>query len=327
LEKQLHAFFLSTVLIVLVSSTFSVQIIAKPVSCPRLENECIIDGKWSYAEEWSDALEKSLNFVVGEGEAYFRIKHDNDYVYFLVDFVSDSKPQVQDLAAILLDTENDGGEMLQKDDLIVMLMFQTPRKAVSAIAWGTGKDRIEQFPEKQFQPYPEDFEMAVMNVASEDPHSLDPHMVYEFQIPKSYLKSDIVKFYVMVASDSSKNTACYPVVDANMVDSWAELEFSDKTLEELTKPPPTPTPTPTKTPTLTSTPTETLTPIPPPTPILTEVSKEASTVTVTRALSVQIPGGYLTIVSIIAAVTVILAVALILKKKTSLSQSFLRIRM
>lgn len=293
----------------LVSLTFSAQIIAKPISCPKLENECIVDGKWSYENEWSDALEISLNFVVGEGEAYFRVKHDNDFIYFLVDFVSDSKPQAQDSAAVLLDTKNDGGEMLQKDDLIIILMVHTPEKAVSAIAWGTGKDKIEQFPEKQFQLYPEDFAMAVMNVASKDPYSSDPHMVYEFQIPKSYLKSDVVKFYVMVTSDSRKNAAAYPVVDANMVDLWSELEFSDRTLEELTKPPPTPTLTLTETPTPTPTPT--------PKPTQAEVTKEVTTVTVREALGAQIPGGYLTIVGIIVTIIVILAVAFILKKKTT----------
>ena len=57
----------------------------------RLANAVTIDGRWTTSEEWSDTSRVSMYLVQGsQGTAYVRFKHDADFLYILVDPISDT---------------------------------------------------------------------------------------------------------------------------------------------------------------------------------------------------------------------------------------------
>ena len=81
-----------------------------------LTNEITIDGKWTNSEEWNDTIEEVLFFGKGSGEAYLHVKHDSEYLYVLVDFITYKDTKTGDGCLIVLDTKNDGGLSIQSDD-------------------------------------------------------------------------------------------------------------------------------------------------------------------------------------------------------------------
>jgi hypothetical protein len=196
--------------------------------CPKLDNLVTVDGKWTSAQEWTDASEFPLTFMEGTGEAYFSMKHDNNNFYVLVDFVSRTKPEVGDGAIVVLDTQNDGGKEIKDDDLALLIRWNTPTVSMGAMQWGgwTGQD---------WQLLPSGGIEAKSSIeAQNDPHSTAPHEIYEFRIPKTTFKASSSGLVVSIGGGEAGYYALYPGVDVSSPDNWGQLEFSDKTLAELT---------------------------------------------------------------------------------------------
>lgn len=260
-----------TILGTLVSSTIFIQVNAKEnMLSPKSENTLVIDGKWTTADEWSDALEGKLKFTEGSGEAYIRLKHDAESLYVLIDYVSLKEPKEEDTAIIMIDTTSDGGDILQKDDLILMSPlgpvglgyghgpYITTENAWMAIAWGTGFKTLDDFTYEDWEEEPEGFSAASATDAENNPYSTEDHVIWEFGIPKSEFKSEIdtIGFAAVIVSEKKQNIASYPFADVNKPRLWAFMEFSSYTLAELASDK-TPTLTTTLTTTLASTPTPT----------------------------------------------------------------------
>lgn len=54
---------------------------------PSITNPVGLDGRWSTRAEWADASEAK---IVHDGQtAYLRAKHDERFVYVMIDYVSD----------------------------------------------------------------------------------------------------------------------------------------------------------------------------------------------------------------------------------------------
>ena len=102
------------------------------VTCGMLQNPVVIDGKWTTSVEWSDTAEIVLtkssryNYYVQSGEAYCRVKRDDNYLYVLLDSVSDTKAgrvvssgnaRAWDYLSFFIDVNNDGGWHPQTDDV------------------------------------------------------------------------------------------------------------------------------------------------------------------------------------------------------------------
>lgn len=286
--------FLSTMVIlaVLVSSAILVDVRARQnIMCPTSQNTVNIDGKWTAANEWSDAFEGKLSFVTGTGEAYLRLKHDADSLYALVDCVSLKTPQKDDKAIVVVDTKNDGGEILQKDDFLLMCGYLSDRNAVTMLGWGTGTKELKDFGPGSWESPPKGFSAASTTDAQNNPYSKEGHAVWEFKIPKSEFKSGTIGFAAAVQSENNQNAAAYPLVNLNKPGLWAGLEFSSKTLTELTA---------------TTTSTSAVTP--------TKMTERVETTTVTKTTEAQSLGSYLVIGAVVA-IGVVLAIVLVLRRK------------
>ena len=228
LGKTLASIVSLAVLFVLISSMVLPQASARQtVACPKLERDVTIDGKWTSAQEWTDAPEFPLTFMEGTGEAYFSMKQDNNNFYVLVDFVSRAKAVVGDGALVILDTQDDGGKEIKDDDLALLIRWNTPAVSMGAMQWGgwTGQN---------WQLLPSGFEAKSSTEGQNDPHSTVPHEIYEFRIPKATLKTPASGLWVGIGGGEAGYFALYPLVDVSSPDNWAQLEFSDKTLAELT---------------------------------------------------------------------------------------------
>jgi hypothetical protein len=63
------------------------------VQVTKLANPVTVDGKWTTPNEWSDTHRVSMYVVQGPtSTGYVRLKHDSNFLYLLVDFISDTTP-------------------------------------------------------------------------------------------------------------------------------------------------------------------------------------------------------------------------------------------
>jgi len=299
------------VAVLIVSSVASISVGSREsIICPKLVNAVTIDGKWTSSDEWSDASEFSFEFLKGPSTAYLKLKHNGDALYVLIDYVSDISTEAGDSGFVGIDTKNDGGSLPQKDDFLAMMRWNDPKSIFSGIVWGKGDVKAEEL--QDWHGLPKEIRSACTLSGGNDPYSTTPHMIYEFRVQKSMFQSAKIGFMAAAfysQGSSEEKLGVIPFGDVNIVNNWVELEFSDKTLEEMTKP----TPTPTSTPPPTTTTSPTLKPTPTLSP--TQITKPRETVTVTKVEGTQIPGGYFTLVGIIVVIVIILAVALTLRKK------------
>ena len=89
---------LACLLLALISSPVlvSVSLARDSLVVPRLVNPVTIDGKWTTPDEWSDTQRVSMYVAEGpESTGFLRIKNDDQYLYLLVDFVSDTTPAIR----------------------------------------------------------------------------------------------------------------------------------------------------------------------------------------------------------------------------------------
>jgi hypothetical protein len=196
------------------------------ISCGALTNPVTIDGKWTSANEWEDAFEVSIGFVKGSGEAYFKGKHDQNYLYALIDFVSDKASQVNDWTALAIDPSRTLLSAPQRDDFLLVGRWNSPNDFLEAIAWGTGT--AWGAPSVELTG---GFSVASSRSADNDPYSASPHLIYEFQVPMSKLKAIIG--IQAVASDGEENMGAWPMVPMEDPSNYAYLTFSSEVVSEF----------------------------------------------------------------------------------------------
>jgi len=235
---------LFTLIILIASSNFINVNCNEEIICPKLENTVTIDGKWTSNDEWTDAISEELRFVSNSGKAYFRIKHDDESLFLLIDYVTLITPQERDAAGIMIDTKNDGGDIMQKDDYFLGNIYMSEESALTVRVWGTGDRILEDLSDLDWtlitkldwELEPEGFLVRSTNNAENDPYSTDPHMIWEFKIPKSKFESETIGFLTFAISLSRETGACYPLIEIDKLDNpdlWAELGYSDKTLVQI----------------------------------------------------------------------------------------------
>jgi len=89
---------LACVLLVLILSSVlvSVSVARDSLAVSKLVNPVTIDGKWTTPDEWLDTQRVSMYVAEGpQSTGYLRIKSDDQYVYLLVDFISDTTPAIR----------------------------------------------------------------------------------------------------------------------------------------------------------------------------------------------------------------------------------------
>lgn len=181
-------------------------------------NDITIDGKWTNVDEWNDTLEESLIFSEGSGKAYLRVKHDINYLYILVDFVTYNDTKTGDGCIVVLDTKHDGGSSVQQDDLAVLIRWNSPSEIYPAIQWGGWLYNWEFLPSN--------FEAKSSIESENNPYSNIPHVIFEFKIPKSSLNSSstTLGFLVFVICDNENIKGALPIIfDTQKPDNWGDL--------------------------------------------------------------------------------------------------------
>jgi hypothetical protein len=196
------------------------------ITCGALADPVTIDGKWTTSSEWNDAFEMSIAFVKGSGEAYFKAKHDQNYLYALVDFVSDTASQANDWAAIAMDVNNDGGATPQTDDLIVMGRWNSATDLIGVMTAGTGTAW------GSWGGLTTGFKVASSTDAGNDPYSASSHLIYEFQVPMSKLNPSGTGIEA-VASDREENMGAWPLNPMEVPSGFAYMTYSTEVLPEF----------------------------------------------------------------------------------------------
>jgi hypothetical protein len=177
---------LACVLLALISSSVlvSVSVARDSLAVSKLVNPVTIDGKWTTPDEWSDTQRISMYVAEGpESTGFIRIKNDDQYLYLLVDFVSDTTPAIgqprgqpahwsYDGVSIALDKHANEQKPTDAADLVIVLMwwsgYNAPEPVTPSDAWIEG----------------------VMSYnATNDPDSQTSHALYELAIPMQMFAS------------------------------------------------------------------------------------------------------------------------------------------
>jgi len=196
------------------------------ITCGKLDNPVTIDGKWTSEHEWVDAFQISIGFIQGSGEAYFKAKHDDNYLYALIDFVSDIESQEADTGAVVIDSKNNGGSTPQTDDFVLLGRWNSPTEFNNVIAWGTGTAW------GSFMGLTGGFKVACSKDAANDPYSSSAHLIYEFQIPMSELDPTGIGIYA-AAFDREVNRGVWPSAPMENPSQYGYMKFTTQVIPEF----------------------------------------------------------------------------------------------
>jgi hypothetical protein len=198
----------------------------------------IFDGKWSFFTEWKPT---SLNeFKWDDGTTVeFRSAHQDNFIYFLIDDVSDtSYSKVSDRGIICLGKNETESVAKTSDYCFVVPLGGWPAHVLQG---GSPLQLTGHFKEI---PIPDGF-IGIGNVSDEnDRYTPIPHASYEFRVPTSLVgRSDVYRLYVGVYHTSSKTLYSWPTDAENdnpfqipAPNTWGEMFSPDKSLPEFQLP-------------------------------------------------------------------------------------------
>jgi len=196
------------------------------ITCYLATTKPTIDGKWTAPNEWNDTAQVELIAYTGSGTAYLRVKYDQEYLYALVDFVSDST--INGFSLIMIDGDHDGG-------------------AAPDVYGGPEPDDygfIQGFSQGNYKVYvflnplsSSKFLMKASTNAVNDPYSTSAHLIYEFRVLRSVLgSSSTIGFYARAVDSEGGVDVAWPSApktslamsskDVEAPDDWGDLEFS-----------------------------------------------------------------------------------------------------
>ena len=202
-------------------------------------DQVIFDGKWSFNNQYNTEWKLSSADQIGgdENDIVLRSAHQDDFVYFLIDYVSDVSPDAgYDKATMCFDTQNNKNEIPDADDYCFIAVF--------SLNEGHTLNGGNIIPMKSYMkkiPNHKDF-VGVSGVSDEkDRYSSIPHLSYEFKIPTEVIgRSNVYGFYINVYDFNSDTNTTWPkdieIENQNQIPSpskWGELISPDRTLPEF----------------------------------------------------------------------------------------------
>jgi hypothetical protein len=117
---RVHLVLAVVLLLTLSSLTYAKAETSNSATCYMLETPVTLDGKWTSADEWNDAVSLPMKFnpnfknygYTENGTAYCMVKHDQEKLYVLVDAVSSTsasgaRAKGWDFYGITIDATND----------------------------------------------------------------------------------------------------------------------------------------------------------------------------------------------------------------------------
>jgi hypothetical protein len=157
------------------------------------------------ANEWNDA--KELDITWKELKGFIKVKHDNSFLYILVEHVSDTTkhPRGWDNGWIAFDTNSNKEDMPQSDDYLFH---------------GNGFLSFKGDGSKWVSPSDVQDWSAVPGFSSSS-YSKENHTIFEFKIPVSLFKgTERVGFYVLLQDADMHRFLDWPPESGSTSDFW-----------------------------------------------------------------------------------------------------------
>lgn len=196
-------------------------------------DKVIFDGKWSYQIEWKESSLDTFNYKDGT-IIQFRSAHDVNFIYFLIDDVSDTVTEkISDKATVCL------GKNKTETVNINDYCFISTLNGDSFVLQGNSSLGINSNFKKIDNP--SGF-IGIGNISdANDRYTNIPHASYEFRIPTDLVgRSDMYGLYVSVYNSHSNKIYSWPpnVVSDSLLKipssgKWGDLVSPDKSLPEF----------------------------------------------------------------------------------------------
>ena len=195
----------------------------------------LFDGKWSNVNEWKQS---SLNEFVFEdkNKIILRTAHQGDFIYILIDSISDfNLDKGADKAIVCFDANNDKTTIAGEDDFCFGVSLGNNNGFVlqggSNIALTNNFKKI---------PNPIGF-IGIGGVSDQnDRYTQTPHSSYEFKIPiELFGRSDNYGFYVTIYDESSSKFYSWPnfnpqkPLEIPSPAKWGDIISPDKSIPEF----------------------------------------------------------------------------------------------
>jgi ketosteroid isomerase-like protein len=186
------------------------------IVAPSLTNAVTVDGKWTTPDEWKDAVEVPMRYSIwgdhnANGTAHLRVKHDESYLYLLVDYVSDTTPQSPGIGywwegvTVCFDPEQNGGWKPQSDDYLYNIGVSTGQQYKAKVGVSGGK---WNWPSQTDTSELIQKSIVFSSNATNDPYSTVKHSIYEFKMPLPDKK--VFGFFVGAADHGGKSYMTWP---------------------------------------------------------------------------------------------------------------------
>ncbi len=194
-------------------------------------DDVIFDGKWTSQLEWKQS---SWNTFTYEDQIIqFRSAHQGNFIYFLVDFQTDTNlDYLADKAMICLDTKNDKTQTPNSDDFCFLSILD----GESIIFQGTSDPNIH------LSEIPNSYGFVANATSSDefDRYSKTSHSSYEFKIPTELVgRYSTYGIFLVVYDEHSKTIFNWPqsseqqTFDKLNPTEWGEMISLDKSLPEF----------------------------------------------------------------------------------------------
>jgi len=219
-------------LVLNLSGSFSVVFAQSiPITISESMENVVFDGKWTFYSEWKAS--SLVEFQNNNGSAYIRSAHQGNFIYVMLDVVSDSTIDTnQDFAMICFDTQSDQSTSPDENDYCFKTFLASTRARTLQGSATSNNFIIIDNPSGL---------VALGNSSDEnDRYSKNPHASYEFRIPVDFVgRTDHYGFYLEIF-DYSKNTRHFwppsvTIEDDEKIASpslWGVLYSPDKSLPE-----------------------------------------------------------------------------------------------
>lgn len=197
-------------------------------------NEIIFDGKWSFWDEWKQSSYEKLE--IENNIIYFRIAHQDEYIYALLDFVSDqSFDKNMDYAMLCFDIHNEKSKIPNTNNFCFksILGNDVPVTYQGGSPFGSQSNFKKISNHEQL--------IAIAGISDEnDRYSKQPHVSYEFKIPLELInRSNNYGFSFIIYDGKSNLQISWPErIESNSIlipppKTWGDLVSPDNSLPEF----------------------------------------------------------------------------------------------
>ncbi|MFY9301494.1 MAG: hypothetical protein WAO91_09945 [Candidatus Nitrosotenuis sp.] len=195
--------------------------------------DVVFDGKWTTQSEWKSSSWNELK--AGDSIVQLRTAHQEDFIYVMVDYVTDTSIDTTSDKAVVCLTDKNGDDI--NGDFCFVAYLGSVAGQIYTIEPANGSLKILDLAVEEF--------VAVGGVSDDnDRYSDIPHTGYEFKIPTDLVgRSDSYGFFISVYDSASDVFFTWPYIQGGNnslgvvpQDMWGQIISPDKSLPEFDLP-------------------------------------------------------------------------------------------